>query len=76
MKITAQFGMWSSLVFAILCLGVAFDGFSHLDALTDETQRADGRGYAYFWLFLGMIAVASALLSRWIVKRETANPSD
>jgi hypothetical protein len=76
MKVTAQFGMVLSIVFALLCLYVAFDGFSHLDALTDETQRADGRGYAYFWLFLGMIAVACALASRWIVKRETANPSD
>jgi hypothetical protein len=76
MKVTAQFGMWSSIVFAVFCLYVSFDGFSHLSALTDEAQRADSRGYAYFWLFLAMIAVACALVSRWIVRRETANPSD
>jgi hypothetical protein len=44
MKVTAQFGMVLSIVFAIFCLYVAFDGFSHLDALTDETQRHDRRG--------------------------------
>ena len=31
MKISAQFGMWLSLVFAVLCLYIAFDGFSSLD---------------------------------------------
>ena len=76
MKISAQFGMWFSLVFAVLCLYIAFDGLSSLASLTDETQRSDGRGFAYFWLFLGMVSVACALLSRWIVKREEANPSD
>jgi hypothetical protein len=68
--------MWSSIVFALMCLWVAFDGFSNLDAVVDEAARADGRGYAYFWLFLGMIAVACALASRWIISRENANPSD
>ena len=76
MKISAQFGMWFSLVFAVLCLYIAFDGLSSLASLTDETQRADSRGFAYFWLFLGMVSVGCALLSRWIVKREEANPSD
>ena len=55
MKISAQFGMWFSLVFAVLCLYIAFDGLSSLASLTDETQRADSRGFAYFWLFLGMV---------------------
>jgi hypothetical protein len=76
MKISAQFGMWSSLVFALFCLYIAFDGFVSIASLTDETQRADSRGFAYFWLFLGMVSVGCALLSRWIVKREEANPSD
>jgi hypothetical protein len=35
--------MWSSIVFALMCLWVAFDGFSNLDAVVDETARADGR---------------------------------
>jgi len=76
MKISAQFGMWFSLVFAVLCLYIAFDGLSSLASLTDETQRADSRGFAYFWLFLGMVSVACALLSRESAELEQVNPSD
>lgn len=76
MKISAQFGMWSALVFALFCLYIALDGFINLASITDETRRADGRGFAFFWLFLGCVSIACALLSRWIVKREEANPSD
>ena len=75
MKISAQFSMWASVVFALACFGVAFNGLSEIDAV-DAAVRADARGYAYFWLFLGAVAVASALVSWWIVRRETANPSD
>jgi hypothetical protein len=70
MNITARFAMWSSIVFAIICLGVAINGFSGLEAIADDAQRADGRGFAYFWLFLGMVAVACALASRWIIERD------
>ena len=76
MKISAELGMWSALVFALFCLYIAFDGFISLASITDETRRADGRGFAFFWLFLGGVSIACALLSRWIIKREEANPSD
>ena len=76
MKISAQFALWSSIVFAIVCLYVGFNGLSSVDAVTDEAARADARGFAYFWLFLGAVALACALVSWWIVRRETANPSD
>lgn len=76
MKISAQFGMWSALVFALFCLYIAFDGFMNIASITDEARQADGRGYALFWLFLGGVSIACALLSRWIVKREEADPSD
>ena len=76
MKISAQFGMWSALVFALFCLYIAFDGFIHLASITDETRHADSRGFALFWLFLGGVSIACALLSRWIVKREEADQSD
>ena len=76
MKISAHFALWSSVVFAIVCLYIGFNGLSSVDAVADEAARADARGYAYFWLFLGAVAIASALASWWIVRRETANPSD
>jgi hypothetical protein len=76
MKISAQFAMWSSIVFGVICLYVGFDGLSNVDAMADAAARSDARGYAFFWLFLGAVAVACALVSWWIVKREDASPSD
>ena len=76
MKISAQFALWSSIVFAGVCLYVGFNGLSNVDALADEAARADARGFAWFWLFLGGVAVACAFVSWWIVRRETENPSD
>ena len=63
MKISAHVAMWASIVFAALCLWVAFSGFSSLDGMADETA-------------LAAIAIAAAVASWLIVKRENANPSD
>ena len=68
MKISAQFSMWGSAVFAVFCLGYAFSGLSALDAMADEAARADARGFALFWLFLGVIGVAGAIISWWMVR--------
>ena len=76
MKISAQFAMWTSAIFALLCLGVAFSGFSSLDAMTDEVARSDARGFAFFWLFLGAVAVAAGLASWWMVRQEDGKSSD
>jgi hypothetical protein len=76
MKISAQFALWSSIAFSIICLYVGFNGLSSVDAVADEAARAAARGFAYFWLLLGAVAVACALVWWWIVRRETANPSD
>ena len=35
MKISAQFALWSSIVFAILCLYSGFNGLSSDDAVVD-----------------------------------------
>jgi hypothetical protein len=63
-------------VFALLCIGFAINGFSQIDAMADEAARSDARGFAYFFLFLGAVAVASAIVSWRIIRRETENPSD
>ena len=72
MKITAQLSLWASLVFAAVCLYVGFSGLSQLDAIADAATLGDGRGYAFFWLFLGTIGVATALASWWMIRREDA----
>lgn len=68
MKVTAQFAFWASVVFAILCIAYAGFGFSSIDASMSDTAREDSRGYAWFWLFLGGIGIASAAAS-WLMLR-------
>jgi len=68
MKISAQFSMWGSVVFALFCLGYAFAGFSSMDAMADDATRADARGFALFWLFLGTIGIVMAIVSWRMVK--------
>ena len=68
MKISAHFAMWGAAIFAIFCLGYAFAGFSSLDAMVNDAARADARGFAMFWLFLGVIGVAMAIVSWWMTK--------
>jgi hypothetical protein len=72
MRITAQFSMWASVAFALVCLYVGFSGLSQIDAIADAAARSDGRGFAFFWLFLGAIGAACALASWWIIRREDA----
>jgi hypothetical protein len=68
MKISAQFTLWGSAIFALFCLGYAFSGLSSLDAMADDAARADARGFALFWLFLGLIGIAAAIISWWMVR--------
>jgi len=68
MKISAQLALWTSGVFALVCLYIAWDGFSSLDTLTDAQTLSDARGFAWFWLFLAAIAVASGAASWWIIR--------
>jgi hypothetical protein len=75
MKITAQFAFWASLVFALLCIAYAGFGFSSIDASMSEAAREAGRGFAWFWMFLGGVGIVFALLS-WLMLRGTFGPLD
>jgi hypothetical protein len=55
-------------IFAAVCFTVAGVGFSSLGDITDPVQRADGQGFAWFWTFLGVVAVVFGALGLWIVK--------
>jgi hypothetical protein len=57
-------------IFAIVCFGVAITGFSSMGHITDPTQAADARGFAWFWAFLGTVAVALGTLSLWILRSQ------
>jgi hypothetical protein len=60
--------------FAIICYGVAITGFSAIGEIADPAQAADAKGFAWFWAFLGTVAVVLGAVSLWIVR--TPNSGD
>jgi hypothetical protein len=70
LKISAQLTVVIAAIFAAVCFGVAILGFKGIGEMTDATQIADARGYAMFWTFLGVIAVAMGALSAWIIRTQ------
>ncbi len=66
-KISAHLGMWLCVVFGLVCLGFAYNGFSSLATLADEVERELSLGYAWFWTFLFAVALAFGILS-WMIK--------
>ena len=57
-------------IFAIICYGVAITGFSAIAEMVDPVQSADARGFAWFWTFLGTVAVALVAISIWIIRTQ------
>jgi hypothetical protein len=70
MKISAQMAIVLAAVFAIICYGVAITGFSSIGEMTDPVQAADAKGFAWFWVFLGTVAVVLGAVSMWIVRTQ------
>ncbi len=68
MKITAHMAVVIAVVFSLVCFGVAIQGFTSLDGISDPEQLADAKGFAWFWAFLGAVGVASGLGSHWIAR--------
>ena len=68
MMISAKLGVVMCAIFAAICFGVAITGFSSLGDIEDPVKRADGWGFAWFWAFLGLVAVVFGVLSAWIVR--------
>ena len=70
MKISARLGAILAAVFAAICLGFAVTGFMSLREITDPTQAADARGFAWFWTFLAGVAIVFGALSWWIARTQ------
>jgi hypothetical protein len=70
MKISAKMTVVMSAVFALVCFGVAITGFLSLGDITDATQQADAKGFAWFWTFLGSVATVFGLLALWMVRTQ------
>jgi hypothetical protein len=74
-KISAALAMWMCAVFALVCCGFAFSGFSALETLADEAERDLSRGYAWFWMFLSALAMIFGVLS-WMIKEGKLGPPE
>ena len=68
MKMSAQMTLVFAVIFAIACFGVAISGFMAIGDITDARLAADSRGFAWFWTFLGLIAVVFAAVSWWMIR--------
>ena len=68
MKISAKMSVIMAAIFAAGCFAFAVNGFTSLGGITDPVQRADSLGFAWFWTFLGSIAVLFGALGVWIMK--------
>jgi phosphotransferase system glucose/maltose/N-acetylglucosamine-specific IIC component len=67
MKISAVMAMWMCAVFGLVCFGFAVNGFTALPSITNPEDRDLTIGYAWFWAFLGGVAVVFGVLS-WMIK--------
>jgi hypothetical protein len=66
MKLSLRATMIAAAIFAAICFGVAITGFTSLSGISDPTELADARGFAWFWTFLGSVASAFGLLAWWM----------
>ena len=55
-------------IFATVCFAVAITGFTSLGGIANPVQKANAWGFAWFWTFLGVVALVFGALGIWIVK--------
>jgi len=55
-------------IFAGICLAVAITGFTSLGDITDPTEAADAKGFAWFWAFLASVAIGLGFLAWWVAR--------
>ena len=70
MKFSAQITMVMGAIFTVACFAVAVRGFTSLREIVDPVVAADAWGFAWFWMFLGTIALVFTVLSWWIARTE------
>ena len=68
MRISAKMSVIFAAIFAAVCFGVAITGFISSGDIQDPVQRSDGMGFAWFWAFLGSIAVVFGAIGVWIAR--------
>jgi len=69
MKLSLQMTMAMSLAFAALCLGYGIYGLFELRDMAAGAEYDDARGFIGFWMFLGIVALASAIAAWRMTRR-------
>ncbi len=70
MKLSALMTVVVAAVFAAVCFGVAITGFTSLGDISDPVVLSDAKGFAWFWAFLGSVAVVMGAVSWWLVRTQ------
>jgi hypothetical protein len=60
----------AGLIFAAVCLSVAITGFVSMGEIQDPVQLSDAKGFAWFWAFLGGVALLFAALAQWMARTQ------
>jgi hypothetical protein len=68
MKLTAQMASVLALVFGLICVGVGLHGLWQVRDIVDAAERSDAQGFAWFWIFLGVVGLTTAVLSLLMAK--------
>ena len=58
MQLSARLAAIASVVFGLICLWFAVDGFLSLAGIADPEQASSARSFAWFWSFLAFAGAA------------------
>jgi hypothetical protein len=72
LKVSIQATMIMAAIFAVVCLGVAINGFSSIGGIADPAQASDASGFAWFWTFLAGVAAGVVLLGWRLARTQEA----
>ena len=70
MKLSLHATAILGLIFCVIALGVAINGFMSLRELADPAQLADAKGYAWFWTFIAAVCGSLAWLAWWTARKQ------
>ena len=70
MKLSLRMTVVAGLIFAAVCLSVAITGFVSMGEIQDPVQLSDAKGFAWFWAFLGGVALLFAALAQWMARTQ------
>jgi hypothetical protein len=76
LKLSVRTTVVLAAIFALVCFGVALSELNALGEITDPAQKADAKGFAMFWAFLGLVAAGAAALSSCMMRTPKKGHAD